>query len=523
MPRERRLFIPFAKVNADTREVSGRLTQEIVDRDGEIWDYEKSVPHMREWSASFEKATDGKSLGNLRAMHQPISAGKLTAIDFNDSEKAVDITAKVVDDAEWEKVDQGVYTGFSLGGQVIKSWRDPSDTKHKRFEVRPHEASLADLPCVPTAVFTYVKLGGVEETRAFKKVAERLDASPKEGEDKYGDVAFADTKNKKYPIDTKAHVRAALSRWGQKKNRDKYSADDQKTIGARIRAAAKKFGIGEQGKGGKSDVTEKAMLNGDFSKGLYDVSRLAQLVEDLSWAQRNARFERDAEGDESTVPDQLLDNIEGLLGTLEDMLGEESHELLASLGRTDDDDDTTISEAVAMPDVTKIQSAEDYQKLAKKHFAKLADVHERMTAAHKMMGDACEKLAGLKDDLGTTTEAAEERDESKKIADAEYQKVTGERNDFEKRAIAAEAKVAELTTELTETTAERDELAQTGKELLQKVTDANDALTVRKGKLVAVEKVSDSGSKPNTEEEPKTPVDAFRKAINGAGIGKTAA
>lgn len=76
-------------------------------------------------------------------------------------------------------------------------------------------------------------------------IAKRKDANPDEGKDKYGSGAhFADPKNKKYPLDTEAHIRAALSYWGMPKNRSKYSSADQKTIGGRINAAAKKHGIG---------------------------------------------------------------------------------------------------------------------------------------------------------------------------------------------------------------------------------------------------------------------------------------
>jgi phage I-like protein len=93
-------------------------------------------------------------------------------------------------------------------------------------------------------------------------IEKREDTSPGEGKGKYGDVKFADEKNKKYPIDTEAHVRAALSYWGQAKNRDKYSAEDQKTIGGRIRAAAKKLGIGtsDDGDGGEKDKAESALV-----------------------------------------------------------------------------------------------------------------------------------------------------------------------------------------------------------------------------------------------------------------------
>ncbi|WP_373330976.1 DUF6582 domain-containing protein [Salmonirosea aquatica] len=43
------------------------------------------------------------------------------------------------------------------------------------------------------------------------KIDSRDDVKPSEGERKYGNVKFADQTNKKYPIDTLEHVRAAWS------------------------------------------------------------------------------------------------------------------------------------------------------------------------------------------------------------------------------------------------------------------------------------------------------------------------
>jgi hypothetical protein len=92
-------------------------------------------------------------------------------------------------------------------------------------------------------------------------IAEREDVSPKEGKSKYGDVKFADEKNKKYPLDTEAHVRAALSYWGMPKNRAKYSSEDQKTIGGKIRAAAKRLGIGVSDDGDDKEKAESSIVS----------------------------------------------------------------------------------------------------------------------------------------------------------------------------------------------------------------------------------------------------------------------
>ncbi len=75
------------------------------------------------------------------------------------------------------------------------------------------------------------------------KIDRRDDANPEEGERKYGDVKFADSINKKYPIDTPEHVRAAWSYINQKDKAAKYDADEVETIKERIKRAAKQHGI----------------------------------------------------------------------------------------------------------------------------------------------------------------------------------------------------------------------------------------------------------------------------------------
>lgn len=64
----------------------------------------------------------------------------------------------------------------------------------------------------------------------------------------YGDVEYADPgyqadNQKRYPIDTEAHCRAAWSYINQRKNAAKYTADQVSAIKKRIRQAGKKFGI----------------------------------------------------------------------------------------------------------------------------------------------------------------------------------------------------------------------------------------------------------------------------------------
>jgi hypothetical protein len=71
------------------------------------------------------------------------------------------------------------------------------------------------------------------------RIDPRDDVKPEEGEREYGDVAFADPTNKKYPIDTPEHVRAAWSYINHKDNAAKYDRSEVAAIKDRIRQAAK--------------------------------------------------------------------------------------------------------------------------------------------------------------------------------------------------------------------------------------------------------------------------------------------
>ena len=75
------------------------------------------------------------------------------------------------------------------------------------------------------------------------KIDRREDVSPKEGERQYGDVKYADPTNKKYPIDTAEHVRAAWSYINHKDNAAKYDADEVRAIKERIKRAAREKGV----------------------------------------------------------------------------------------------------------------------------------------------------------------------------------------------------------------------------------------------------------------------------------------
>jgi hypothetical protein len=164
MNKSLHLFAQLAKIDESKHEVWGVATAEMVDKEGEIFDYASSKPYFKAWSDEIAKATDGKSLGNVREMHEPSAVGKLVALDFDDELKQISVGARIVDVTAWQKCAEGVYTGFSIGGQYVKAWKDGAFT---RFTADPAEISVVDNPCVPGAHFTAVKANGQIEIRKF--------------------------------------------------------------------------------------------------------------------------------------------------------------------------------------------------------------------------------------------------------------------------------------------------------------------------------------------------------------------
>jgi hypothetical protein len=163
------IYARLAKVDSTKHEVSGIACAEEVDKVGEILDYAKSKPYFQEWSNEISKATDGKSLGNVRYMHSLDAVGKVIDMQFNDDAKNIYITAKIVDDSAWKKCEEGVLTGFSIGGMYKDMWEDGD---HIRYVAAPYEVSVVDNPCVPSATFEYVKTTGEVELRKFGSPAE---------------------------------------------------------------------------------------------------------------------------------------------------------------------------------------------------------------------------------------------------------------------------------------------------------------------------------------------------------------
>lgn len=190
--------IPLFKIDEEQRLVYGRATQEVVDKSGEVMDYETSKPMFEKWSSDFATRTKGKSYGNVRIQHDAKRVGGKIAepLVFNDADKAIDVVVKVTDDKLFNEIKEGYYTGFSIGGSYGKQWTDDDGNLH--YTAIPSELSIVDNPCVGTATIEYVKADGTTETKTFKKEVKSMEDLTKVNEEvKQGfadALAKADTK-----------------------------------------------------------------------------------------------------------------------------------------------------------------------------------------------------------------------------------------------------------------------------------------------------------------------------------------
>jgi hypothetical protein len=173
------IFAQLAKYDENTGYFEAIAADESLDHANEIFDYAKSKPHFEAWSSGISKSTGGKSVGNIRAMHGKVAAGKLSDIVFDDDAKAIKIAGLVIDPVEKTKMASGVYTGVSIGGSYGETWDDPVIKGAKRYEAIPTEISIVDLPCNGNAFFTVVKSDGAEELRKFETTTDNVEALAK--------------------------------------------------------------------------------------------------------------------------------------------------------------------------------------------------------------------------------------------------------------------------------------------------------------------------------------------------------
>jgi hypothetical protein len=160
------LVMPISKIDQEKRIVSGWATTDAIDKQGDIVTAEASARAFDQFR------------GNVRESHTPLAVGKVISFKqdkYYDKEKNkfqngvyVDVYISKGAQDTWYKINEGILSGFSIGGNINKSKDKYDDDMDKTIRVIEEydlsELSLVDNPANPNAnVVSVQKFMGGEE------------------------------------------------------------------------------------------------------------------------------------------------------------------------------------------------------------------------------------------------------------------------------------------------------------------------------------------------------------------------
>lgn len=167
---------------------------------------------------------------------------------------------------------------------------------------------------------------------------------------------------------------------------------------------------------------------GAVKKGMYEVSVLARLLQEAGFLQSGAKFERDMEQDDSTMPEDLKAWLESGVKILQQMVSEEGAELTGEAGK---EKQSMTDKATTTGELGKAS----HSKETLGHLQAMKAHHDTLETVHKGMKDCLGKLLGEHTDMqggaDTIERAGMEEDEDSagnnaKVANGELVKVLGQ-------------------------------------------------------------------------------------------------
>ena len=145
------MFIPITKFDEEQRMVYGIATCSKLDNQNEIVD----------WDATKSAVADYSNWRNIREMHKPSAVGTAPVLELRDNTQELYVGAKIIDDSAWMKCKEGVYKGFSIGGdkldQKVEMDKVSGKTVNRITKYNLNEISLVDRPANPICRFQTVK------------------------------------------------------------------------------------------------------------------------------------------------------------------------------------------------------------------------------------------------------------------------------------------------------------------------------------------------------------------------------
>lgn len=421
----------------------------------------------------------------IREMHQPIAAGHAVEV-YIDDEGATQIAAHVDDPGSVKKVKSGTLKGFSIGGRVLK--RDPDDrtiiTSMKLIEV-----SLVDSPCNPDAVITMWKAdmsnynpSGDEVVAEAKRMAE--DAGSKRFKDflykaREGLIAKAvEADLGEDDAETEAEATAAAEEPeaaaevvtaepaagpAAEAVEAEAAPDPVAALDAVIERAAAVVAPAEtEAPAPFADLAKAAealrlvQVENPLTKSLWQVGRLAEIMESFQCVAANIVYEANSEKDGSPQPAKAQEAMKTLGELLVMMATEEVAEAIAGLPECDppvvvifEGDDAVMLLANQIVDLVKADA--DLMEKAgarnsKSDAATIQAMHDDTVKLGAQCQSEAEKAAALATDNERLTKALGEAtpriEEITKGFETRVETMTAEMTELRKRLEQVESEPA---------------------------------------------------------------------------------
>ena len=402
-----RLSMPFSKVDQERRIVSGFATLDNVDKQNDIVTTEASL-------GAFSKFR-----GNIREMHQPSAVGRMVSFKEDkyfdpDTKKfysGVYVSAYISKGAQdtWEKVLDGTYTGFSIGGKMLK-WDDAYDEKMdsqiriiKEYDLV--ELSLVDSPANQFAnILSVEKVGGADVLKG-DSVAELENVF---WDSESGLVILSEKESENHPLSG-----VSMKNIGFVEKTDAEKADMIKFLVD----SAKGMNL--------SKMTEEVSPMTDTTEDLTEKSD--EVVEEVEVAP-----EADAETEE-VVEEEVAEKADSVEDS-EDAEAEveKADAAEADVEKADDvESDVEKADAVEVEEVAKSEDAAVVEAVAEIKdtlSSAFSDLAETVKSLHEQVNALNKSITGVSDELSAT---------KKEIADAK-----GQFDEFGKRVDAVEQDTA---------------------------------------------------------------------------------
>ena len=403
-----RLSMPFSKVDQERRIVSGFATLDNVDKQNDIVTTEASL-------GAFSKFR-----GNIREMHQPSAVGRMVSFKEDkyfdpDTKKfysGVYVSAYISKGAQdtWEKVMDGTYTGFSIGGKMLK-WDDAYDEKMdsqiriiKEYDLV--ELSLVDSPANQFAnILSVEKVGGADVLKG-DSVAELENVF---WDSESGLVILSEKESENHPLSG-----VSMKNIGFVEKTDAEKADMIKFLVD----SAKGMNL--------SKMTEEVSPMTDTTENLTEKSD--EVVEEVEVAP-----EADVETEAVEIVEEDAEKADSVDDAPEaEAEVEKADAAEADVEKADDDEsDVEKADAVEVEEVAKSDDAAVVEAVAEIKdtlSSAFSDLAETVKSLHEQVNALNKSITGVSDELSAT---------KKEIADAK-----GQFDEFGKRVDAVEQDTA---------------------------------------------------------------------------------